>query len=403
MAFLQSSAAGLAHSGLLNGSSGSPRAAGPYSVVPTSSASEEVAGSPQTPSLIRTLFHTIVVKEGNKMFLAVGVLTVVITIVRALLVNQSDLGATSYRSLSYDDWVSSILLPSTTASLFFLPLALPVALILAEALATSSVLANAEITLRPPAVIKKKDSSSAASAIGVDSLGSSSGGGTADSGHKDSTQPLLGSKAAASTNKNKSRNGSHGSESSAQQRRDTNDDDDNDDAGEIFLSFSFPCARLSARLFTLYVNVTPPTFIEMEDEFMDEDIDERAEDIAESISTQVCVCLTHAWEWNGECVCVCMCPLWFRTNILRNLRVCVCFYSCRRCAGPAFSATWAVYCGTACSWGYILQHKSPAASVAPAVPIAPAHLTELWQVKVRMMLTCRFRWPAHGCWRYSAP
>ena len=37
-------------------------------------------GTTQTPSLIRTLFHTIVVKEGNKMFLAVGVLTVLITI-----------------------------------------------------------------------------------------------------------------------------------------------------------------------------------------------------------------------------------------------------------------------------------------------------------------------------------
>ncbi len=249
VAFLQSSAAGLAHSSLLNGSSGSPRAAGPYSVVPTnSSATEEEAGSPQTPSLIRTLFHTIVVKEGNKMFVAVGLLTVLITIVRALLVNQSDLGATSYRSLSYDDWVSSILLPTATASLFFLPLALPVALILAEALATSSVLANAEITLRPPAVIKKKDSVAAAPAIGVDSLGGSSGG-TAD--HKDSTQPLLGSKAAAGTNKNKSRNGSHGSEASAQQRRDANNDND-DDAGEIYFSFPlYPVRRGTSDIFSI--------------------------------------------------------------------------------------------------------------------------------------------------------
>eukprot|EP01032_Pedospumella_encystans_P022599 gene22599-25605_t len=238
-AFLQSASAGQAHSSLVGG--GSPRA-GPYSVVPAS-ASDEM-DTTQTPSLIRTLFHTIVVKEGNKMFLAVGVLTVLITIVRALLVNQSDLGATSYRGLSYDDWVSSILLPVTTACLFFLPLALPVALILAEALATASVLANAEITLRPPAVIKK-----ASTASGVESLGSSGGADNA----MGNTQPLLGSNTAAGA-RDKSRNGSHGSESSAQQRRNTNDEDDEP---------------------------------EMEDEFMDEDIDERAEDIAESISTQV--------------------------------------------------------------------------------------------------------------------
>ena len=210
-AFLQSASAGQAHSSSVGGCSSR---AGPYSVVPAG-ASDEI-GTTQTPSLIRTLFHTVVVKEGNKMFLAVGVLTVLITIARALLVNQSDLGATSYRGLSYDDWVSSILLPTTTACLFFLPLALPVALILAEALATASVLANAEITLRPPAVIKK-----ASTASGGESLGSSGG---ADSA-MDNTQPLLGSKTAAGA-RDKSRNGSHGSESSAQQRRSTNDEDD---------------------------------------------------------------------------------------------------------------------------------------------------------------------------------
>jgi len=71
-------------------------------------------------------------------------------VARALLVNETSLGANSYNNLSYDDWVTSMLLPTATACVFFLPLALPLSLILAEALATADVLASAEVTLKPP-------------------------------------------------------------------------------------------------------------------------------------------------------------------------------------------------------------------------------------------------------------
>lgn len=120
-----------------------------YSVVHTTASGGE---DTQTPSLIRTIFHTIVVQEGYKAFLAVSAVTALASIARALLVNETSLGANSYNNLSYDDWVTSMLLPTATACVFFLPLALPLSLILAEALATADVLASAEVTLKPPTI-----------------------------------------------------------------------------------------------------------------------------------------------------------------------------------------------------------------------------------------------------------
>lgn len=127
-----------------------------YSVVHTAAPGHEAA---QTPSLIRTIFHTIVVQEGYKAFLVVSAVTALASIARALLVNESSLGDNSYNNLSYDDWVTSMLLPTATACVFFLPLALPLALIFAEALATADVLASAEVTLKPPTAACKSGES----------------------------------------------------------------------------------------------------------------------------------------------------------------------------------------------------------------------------------------------------
>lgn len=135
---------------------------------------------------------------------------------------------------------------------------------------------------------------------------------------------------------------------------------------------------------------------------MDEDIDERAEDIAESISTQVGMCRACGAGLSSTLLSI---VFWVELfGLLFRLKCSFMRYvfSSVRCAGLASLATWVACWGTACSLVCILPPSRSVVSAAPAALLASARLVEMVALTIAMLI-CRFRWRALGCWRYWEP
>ena len=184
----------------------------------------------RSSSLIRALFQSVVIKTGTQICIAILVVTIALLVVHMLASHAENNNISQIDSWV---WVHSVLVPAATSFVFFLPLSLPAALIIAEATATADVLATAEVTLRPLAAKPKHASSSLHLS-------------------PDAGSDYINTTAISGTVRDRVRMGSAGSEGEF-----------GGGSGE----------GGSAE--------------DMEDEFQDEDIDERVEDMAEEASTQV--------------------------------------------------------------------------------------------------------------------
>jgi hypothetical protein len=194
-------------------------------------------------SLIRTLFHTLVVDTGTRVLFVVLAVTAAGMLTRYLACHFRDGGGAGGNRAG---WARYVVVPVATACVFFLPLALPLALVLTEATATAEVLASAEVTLghtharQTPAAVNSKDTNPGRGRS-VDS--SDARGAVPPSAPSQQHDTDLRRRRAASGSLGSAEDrGSHGAS-----------------AEEDSLS----------------------------DQFVDEDLDDRAEDIADEVSTQV--------------------------------------------------------------------------------------------------------------------
>lgn len=188
----------------------------------------------QSTSLIRKLFQTLVAETGLRVMLLVTLATAAGMAARYVATHFRDgSGGVADRA----GWADHVLVPSATACVFFLPLALPLGLVLAEACATADVLASAEVTLGHTSLCRDPRPVG-----GTNAQGSRVSGG--DVGHHN----VRNQRAVSSTSDDLARASSSGVGGGAEEKEE-----------EESLS----------------------------DQFVDEDLDDRAEDIAEEVHTQV--------------------------------------------------------------------------------------------------------------------
>lgn len=190
----------------------------------------------QSTSLVRKLFQAVVVESGQRALLLVALTTAAGMAARYVASHfRAGSGGVGDRA----GWADHVLVPTATACVFFLPLALPLGLVLAEACATADVLASAEVTLGHMDQLSVNDAS-AATVLGVHG---SSGL------PKGRDQRRL--RAVSSTSDDLGGGGAAGASSSGVGGGGAEDEES------------------------------------LSDQFVDEDLDDRAEDIADEVHTQV--------------------------------------------------------------------------------------------------------------------
>jgi len=231
-----------------------------YAVLPGEGGSVP-AGEQKQQSLIRSIFRSVVVEGGGWALLTIFIFTGLGMLVRFLSCHADQRGG-GVRLSSGPDWAVFVVGPTATACLFFLPLALPITLVIAEASATADVLATAEVTLRPAKAACATSLPPALLSPPTSWLGSAWSYVSAVFGRRSNdaaTYTATNTNAAISKQRLRNRDGHRSSGDGAGTGA-----AGVGDAGEDRSSLSL-----------------------LEDQFLDEDIDERVDDIAEEVSTQV--------------------------------------------------------------------------------------------------------------------